>query len=51
MAADDKTDFTRTLDAYSAQPGQFRIVDVPDMRYLMIDGHGDANSAPRKHAV
>jgi hypothetical protein len=25
---------------------EFRIVDLPDMRYLMIDGHGDPNTAP-----
>jgi hypothetical protein len=30
---DDKTDFKRTLDAYQAQRGEFRIVDVPDMQY------------------
>jgi hypothetical protein len=43
---DDKTDFKKTLDAYHAQQGQFRIVDVPDMQYLMIDGHGDPNTSP-----
>lgn len=41
----DKTDFKKTLDAYRARRGQFRIVDVPDMRYLMIDGHGDPNTS------
>ena len=43
---DDKTDFKKTLDAYQAQRGRFRIVDVPDMQYLMIDGHGDPNTRP-----
>ena len=43
---DDKTDFKKTLDAYRAQRGRFRLVDVPDLRYLMVDGHGDPNTAP-----
>jgi hypothetical protein len=42
----DKIDFKKTLDAYQAQRGRFRIVDVPDMQYLMIDGHGDPNTSP-----
>ncbi|MGO3797185.1 MAG: GyrI-like domain-containing protein, partial [Pauljensenia sp.] len=42
----DKIDFRRTLDAYRAQRDVLRIVDVPDMRYLMIDGHGDPNTSP-----
>jgi hypothetical protein len=42
----DKTDFKRAFDAYQAQRGRFRIVDVPDMQYLMIDGHGDPNTSP-----
>ena len=48
----DKPDFKKTLDAYRAKRGQFRIVDVPDMRYLMIGGHGDPNASPAfSHAV
>ena len=42
----DKTDFKRSLDAYRAKRGEFRIVEVPDLQYLMIDGHGDPNTAP-----
>lgn len=42
----DKTDFKRSLDAYQARRGQFRIVEVPDLQYLMIDGHGDPNASP-----
>lgn len=30
---------------YSAGPDPMR-VDVPDLAFLMIDGHGDPNSAP-----
>jgi hypothetical protein len=37
----DKTDLKKTFDAYRATRGAFRIVDVPDMRYLMVDGHGE----------
>ncbi|RKN45282.1 GyrI-like domain-containing protein [Micromonospora endolithica] len=43
---DDKTDFKKTLDAYQAQRGRFRMVDVPEMQYVMIDGHGDPNTSP-----
>jgi hypothetical protein len=39
----EKTDFKREIDAYRARPGGFAIVEVPDLRYLMIDGHGDPN--------
>lgn len=42
----DKVDFRKTLDVYQAKRADFRIVDVPDMRYLMIDGRGDPNSSP-----
>ncbi|MFZ3392928.1 GyrI-like domain-containing protein [Rhodococcus sp. 7Tela_A2] len=42
----EKIDFKKTLDAYRATRGEFRILDVPDMRYLMIDGVGDPNTSP-----
>jgi len=42
----DKIDLTKTLDSYRAKRGEFRILDVPTRRYLMIDGHGDPNSSP-----
>ncbi len=42
----DKIDFKKTLDAYQAKRDELRLVDVPDLRYLMIDGHGDPNSSP-----
>lgn len=42
----DKTDFKKTWDPYQARQGQFRDVDVPDTRYLMVDGHGDPNTDP-----
>ncbi|MFP3986041.1 GyrI-like domain-containing protein [Streptomyces sp. E11-3] len=42
----NKIDFKKNLDAYQAKRDQIRIVDVPDMQYLMIDGHGDPNTSP-----
>jgi hypothetical protein len=41
-----KTDLKKTLDAYQAPRGRFRVLDVPPTRYLMIDGHGDPNTSP-----
>jgi hypothetical protein len=41
----EKTDFKKELDVYRAPKGRFEIVDVPELRYLMIDGHGDPNSS------
>lgn len=40
-----KTDFKKELESYRARHGEFRIVTVPAMQYLMIDGHGDPNTA------
>lgn len=42
----EKVDFKKTLDGYQAVHGQFRVIDTPEMRYLMIDGHGDPNTSP-----
>lgn len=42
----DKVDLKRSLDAYRARRGQFRVVDVPDLQYLMVDGSGNPNTAP-----
>lgn len=42
----DKIDFKKSLDCYRAPRDDFRIVDVPDLRYLMLDGHGDPNTSP-----
>jgi hypothetical protein len=41
-----KTDFKTEIDAYRARRGRFQLVDVPDLQYLMIDGHGDPNTSP-----
>lgn len=40
-----KVDLKRTLDSYRARAGEFRVVEVPPSRYLMVDGHGDPNTA------
>ncbi|WP_449282265.1 GyrI-like domain-containing protein [Leucobacter sp.] len=45
-AAGTKVDFKRELDAYRAERGEFRLIEMPPTRYLMIDGHGDPNSSP-----
>ncbi|WP_067202321.1 GyrI-like domain-containing protein [Microbacterium sp. XT11] len=37
----------KTLDAYQAKRGVIRIVEVPAMQYLMVDGAGDPNTSPR----
>lgn len=42
----DKIDFKKTLDSYQAKRGEFRVVDVPETWYLMVDGHGDPNTSP-----
>lgn len=42
----EKVDLKRTLDAYRAPRGRFRVLDVPDLRYLMVDGRGDPNRSP-----
>ncbi len=42
----DKVDLKRTLASYRARRGRFELIDVPDMRYLMVDGHGDPNTSP-----
>ncbi|MCW5951360.1 MAG: GyrI-like domain-containing protein [Propionibacteriaceae bacterium] len=42
----DKVDLRKTIGSYRAPQGRFQITDVPDMQYLMIDGHGDPNTSP-----
>lgn len=47
----DKIDFKKTLDGFKAKRGEFRILDVPVTRYLMIDGAGDPNVSPEYAAA
>ena len=42
----DTIDFRKTLDAYQARRDELRVVEVPVLQYLMIDGHGDPNVSP-----
>lgn len=41
MAIDPK----KTLDAYQATRGVIRVIEVPPLQYLMVDGEGDPNVA------
>ena len=47
----DKVDFKRELACYSAKRDAPELVDVPDLQYLMIDGHGDPNTPVYEAAV
>ncbi len=47
----DKIDFKKTLDTYRATSGKFRIVEVPEMQYLKVDGRGDPNTSPEYSAA
>lgn len=48
----DKFDFKKELDAYRARHGEFSVVDLPELQYLMLDGQGDPNdSAPFAAAI
>lgn len=40
-----KTDFKKTLDCYKAKSGGFRLLEVPALAYLMVDGNGDPNTS------
>jgi hypothetical protein len=41
-----KVDFKKDLDCYLAARNVLRVLDVPELQYLMIDGSGDPNTAP-----
>jgi hypothetical protein len=40
-----KVDFKKTLKHLYNPPKKFGIVDVPEMQFIMLDGHGDPNTA------
>jgi hypothetical protein len=42
-AMTQKIDFKKQLDSYKAGRHAFRIIEVPPLQYLMVDGHGDPN--------
>jgi hypothetical protein len=39
-----KTDFKKTLKHLYNPPRKFTLVEVPEMQFLMLDGHGDPNT-------
>jgi hypothetical protein len=47
----DKVDLRKTLDSYRAQSGKFRVLEIPPRQYLMLDGHGDPNTAAYGDAI
>lgn len=42
----DKIDFKKNMESYRAKAGKFQIIEVPQLQYLMVDGHGDPNTSP-----
>jgi hypothetical protein len=43
--AAEKVDLKKEIASYAARRGEFTVIDVPPLRYLMIDGRGDPNTA------
>ncbi len=41
----EKVDFKKTLKHLYGPKKKFEIVDVPEMQFIMADGHGDPNTA------
>lgn len=41
-----KVDLKRELADHRGRVGRIDVVDLPPRRYLMVDGHGDPNTAP-----
>lgn len=39
-----KVDHKRDVASYTARRGEFSVIEVPPLSYLMIDGHGDPNT-------
>ncbi len=43
----DKIDFRKALQhLYNPSSREFSLVEVPEMQFLMVDGHGDPNTEP-----
>ncbi|MFC4555582.1 GyrI-like domain-containing protein [Georgenia faecalis] len=40
-----KTDHKKEIATYTARRGEFAVVEVPALQFLMIDGHGDPNTS------
>jgi len=41
----DKVDFKKTLKELYVPQKKFAIINVPEMQFVMVDGHGDPNTA------
>lgn len=41
----------KKLDSYRAKAGEFRVLEVPPLAYLAIDGHGDPNTDVYREAI
>lgn len=41
-----KVDLKKLILGYTARSGRFDLLELPPLQYLMIDGHGDPNTAP-----
>lgn len=50
MTAGMKLDLTK-LDSFRARVGEFRVLEVPPLRYLALDGHGDPNTDTYRRAL
>jgi len=46
-----RQDWKKDLRALYSPPSRPTVVDVPAMRFLMLDGHGDPNTEPRYREV
>jgi hypothetical protein len=43
----DTYDVKKALPAlYAPKPGDFHVIEVPELSFFMIDGHGDPNTSP-----
>ena len=51
MAGQVKTDLKKEIPGYRGRRGVFEIVELPPVRYLMIDGHGDPGGQPYADAI
>lgn len=40
-----KSDLKKELESYAARRGEIRLIEVPAMQYLMVDGQGDPNTS------
>jgi len=40
----EKIDFKKSLPCYRSSSGGSEVIEVPQLQYLMIDGHGDPNA-------